>query len=1011
MDTNPGLPPAGGPDAPGSGARPRFCTTCGQRLDGDGRCPRGHRAGDSTAAQVPVALDIQQRLAEMREGPRRKSAEVGAALAAGAVAAILVMSTHHSGLLSQLFGMGTISVADIAITQTMLRRGNVEHWQMLAVDAIFGAVYFALWNAATRVFFMIEPLVALAATYVLCHPGLWDWVARRYVRPPRTAEGLRQALADLDALVGMTALKGEIHSLVGEMQVEQEHSARTSRPYRPTLHCLLMGPPGTGKTTVARLIGRIYFELGLLADGHLVEAGREDLVGEYVGHTAPKVRAAVAKARGGVLFIDEAYTLLSGRGQTGADFGKEALETLLRHLENARGEFCCILAGYEDEMHALFRVNPGLQSRIPHAFHFQDYSAPELTAIAGGMAQAEGLTLAEDALPLLTDHFSRYGRGTDGNARLARNVLEAARKERSRRIGAAGLQGADLATITRGDVAAALRGARSPEALERALAELDAMIGLRQVKEEVHGLVALMQRDRQQLGERTYRPTLHMAFLGPPGTGKTSVARLLGRILFHMGLLDEPEVVELNGATFVGEHQGQTGARVQEAVERARGGVLFIDEAYALLSNGEFGQQAVNALLVPLENDRGRFCCVLAGYPAEMEKLFDVNPGLRRRLPNVIHFTDYAADELLAITARFAADAGYALADDARAALLEHYARHGRGQEGNGGLARKLFEDALRAQAVRLAAAGGEGDRRTLTGADVAAATRGRARGGGERSREDLAAALAELDSLVGLQQVKREIRGLVDLMRFNEARAREGGRSAPAPTLHVAFVGPPGTGKTTVARLLGRIYFQLGLLADGHLEEQNPRSLIAGYVGQTAPRVEEAVRLAQGGVLFIDEAYSLGDGEFGKEAVDTLIKLLEDARDKFCCVVAGYDEQMRRFFALNPGFASRVPTMVHFADYSASDLLDITRKEAAAADFRFETEAEALLQDFYAAHGRGAEGNGRLARNVFEAARMAKAARFAAEGPSGGDLGAITAADVAQALGRVREQLATTMR
>jgi SpoVK/Ycf46/Vps4 family AAA+-type ATPase len=990
---------------------PAYCAVCGSPLR-EGRCPNGHLP--SGRATPPAPSDLQARLDRFRTGPGRARAEVLSGAAAGLVAALFVFAVGVSGGVQEFVSLVVFAIAALALAREMHGRG-MDYWKVLLADGLFGALYYTIWGNAPLAFHVLEPLVALGAVYWLGRPVIWEFVLRSYLRPRPTPEGLAAAMAELDALVGLSRLKAEMSSLVNEIRVEQEHGSRTGKAFHPTLHMAFVGPPGTGKTTVARLVGRILFELGLLADGHLVEVGRADLVGEYVGQTAPKVRRAVAKAQGGVLFVDEAYALLGSRGGSGADFGREAVDALLRHLENEREQFCCILAGYPDEMQELFRVNAGFASRVPHVLHLDDYTPDELCAITEALGAKDGLSFAPDALPLLRAYYGRYGRGMEGNGRLARHILEAARKERSRRIAASGLEGADLGTITAADVAAALEGQRSDEALAAALAELHGLVGLGQVKQEVEGLLALMreQRDREVADGRAYRPTLHMAFVGPPGTGKTTVARLMGRIYFHLGLLDRPQVVEVDGANLVAEYQGQTARKVQDTVARARGGVLFIDEAYALASSGEFGDQAISALLAPLENDRGKFCCILAGYEREMGELFDKNPGLPRRVPNVIHFTDYSADELVAITCRFAAEAGYDVAEDAVPILREHYARHGRGQGGNGGLARKVFEQAIRAHAVRVAGDAATGTaRRTLSGADFVAAVRPRSRAGEVRSAEGLEEALASLDGMIGLDRVKQEIRSLVDLMRFDAAVALRSGRSSRPKTLHVAFLGPPGTGKTTVARLLGQIYFQLGLLADGHLEEVDRTGLIGQYVGTTGPKVEEAVRRAEGGVLFIDEAYAVAEvssgtaADFGKEAVDTLIKLLDDARDRFCCILAGYEEPMRRFFAVNPGFASRVPTVLHFQDYTPAELVAITRKIAADANFRVAPEAEECLARFYAEHGRGNEGNGRLARNVFDAALVARAGRFAAGG-SQDDLLLLTLDDFSAAVERSRERWA----
>jgi SpoVK/Ycf46/Vps4 family AAA+-type ATPase len=538
----------------------------------------------------------------------------------------------------------------------------------------------------------------------------------RMVLPERGRGAIAAAPLDLEAeiakLVGLEPVKVMLRALRKQLVADQRRrDAGLAQRTGQTRHMLFLGNPGTGKTTVARLVARMLRGLGVLREGQLVEVTRADLVASYVGQTAPKTLEVVQRALGGVLFIDEAYALTRGDDP----FGKEAVDTLVREIEDRRDDLVVILAGYSKEMGEFLQSNSGLASRFPHRFEFPDYTAAELARIALIEAKGRGFAVDDGVEARLAEHFEGKvvaGRNDQGNGRLARTVVEAAIGRQSGRVAdQPGLAPEAMQRLLAEDFGVgADDAAREAGASRDALAALDDIVGLEAIKEFVRDLAAEIKATerRRALGlPADASRSLHMVFKGNPGTGKTTVARIVGRLLKELKVLKMGHVVEVDRAGLVAGYVGQTALKTQEKIREALGGLLFVDEAYALADagggQGSFGREALDTLVKGMEDHRDSLVVVLAGYSGDMERLLDVNAGLRSRFPNVIEFADYSPAELLQIAERMLAVRGLVASPEALARIRAACAAAaGDPAAGNGRFVRNLLEAAVRRQSRRL---------------------------------------------------------------------------------------------------------------------------------------------------------------------------------------------------------------------------------------------------------------------------------------------------------------------
>ncbi len=534
-----------------------------------------------------------------------------------------------------------------------------------------------------------------------------------------------EVMTEMDELIGLQTIKTKIKEYADYLNFLRIRTERGFEdPKNIDLHAVFTGNPGTGKTTVAKLLGKIYFHLGLLSKGHVHEVDRADLVGEYIGQTAPKVKAAINKARGGVLFIDEAYSLARAKDDP-KDFGREVIEILIKEMSDGEGDLAVIVAGYPAEIKTFIESNPGMQSRFTHRFDFPDYTPQELKEISEFAAEKQHVGLTAQGKAALYDKIVDSYRNRDrffGNARFVFQLVKEAKINLGIRVmkteNPRDLSDDELSLITVPDIEKIFTKKKKErpdipideELLKIGVGKLNSLIGLSKVKQDIKELIELVRYYKEHnLEEELDKLSLHFIFAGPPGTGKTTVARILSDIFKALGVLERGHLVECDRESLVAGFVGQTALKTATKVDEATGGMLFIDEAYALAQRGnnDFGQEAIETLLKRMEDQKGEFAVIVAGYAKNMKMFLEANPGLKSRFDKVLNFQEFSLQELDEIAQLLFKENGYKLQAKAKKhitkAIDEIAFASNKQFFGNGRMIRTLVDVIIKKQNLRLA--------------------------------------------------------------------------------------------------------------------------------------------------------------------------------------------------------------------------------------------------------------------------------------------------------------------
>lgn len=745
---------------------------------------------------------------------------------------------------------------------------------------------------------------------------------------------LEEAKYKLDSIIGMKDLKDFIINVENNYKVQKIRKRLGLKTSKISMNMIFEGNAGTGKTNAARVTFEYLNALGILSKGVFREVSKADFVTENINDTAKRTIDIINSAIGGILFIDEAYSLCESEEDK---VGKEIVDALLKGIEDNRENLIVILAGYKEDMDRFLSFNPGLKSRFSNRIEFKDYNPVEMYEIAENIAKSKGYKIAKNVKSGLIDLFTRnqlIGKNDLGNARFVRNIIENAILDASKKYLTNSKRQIDL--LERDNFNFKINAKFD---LEKKLEEI---IGLEEVKNLLRSQYKLIvaQEKRKSVGVSTkIEQNLNMVFAGNPGTGKTSIARLVAEMLNSMGLLKIGQLVETDRSSFVSEVPGETSKKTEAKFKEAIGGILFIDEAYTL-ANDSLGREAIETLLKLIEDYSKEVIVILAGYEEEMEEFFDVNIGLRSRFPLWTNFEDYNPNELSEMAIRLIEAKGFKISKNAYVALKKSFVQiyeSSDSQSGNGRMVRNYVESIIRNQSIRIA----ENDTSVyemnlINAKDIEKIN---------VSEYDQEFDLEEkLSSLVVNDNIKNFLRNQYKLIKVKDKRRKLGMRSDINKYMNMVFTGEVGTGKKTVLNILSEMYYSMGIVKAKHIVEIDKHELIS--MMSKGIKLEDIFNKHLGKILFIDKADLLLNQEECKELTSELIKFIDKNNNKIIMVLSGNKEKMKEFVAYNQSLNYRFPIWLDFEGYEEKELFNIALSILEKKGYSLSNKGEEALNE-----------------------------------------------------------------
>lgn len=787
---------------------------------------------------------------------------------------------------------------------------------------------------------------------------------------------LENLLDELYEFIGLDNLKQSLVDFLTYLNFVNERKRKGIKTEEKIeLHCLFLGNPGTGKTSVARLFGKILKSMGILENGHVIEVDRSGLVGQYIGETAIKTDKIITEAIGGILFIDEAYSLK--KSNVSSDFGQEAIDTLLKRMEDQKGKFVVIAAGYPSLMNEFIESNPGLKSRFTHTFIFDDYTPSQLVQIFNFFASKEEYELERNAEKFLLKHLEeiyKYRDESFGNARLIRKIFSESKIQLSKRYQSVNEEERikfSLNKIEIEDIKSAIEkisGTLSTKhsdikSADKILEKINNLIGLDNFKREATELVKLAKYYIEEGENLSERFNFHFIFTGKNYAGQNIAAKYLCELLFSLKLIQKNEFYESDVRYFFGENIYHTAETANKIFDKAKGGILLIKDFDSIFSDKQLNisliSEFVRILTTRLQKDAGKIFVIVETSQDFHNNLPNEFSLIKSFFTKIIFFDDYTPDELLDIFSLMLKEKKLILTGASKELLRKfffHVYRNKEKYSPNTLLLKNISDIVQRKHLLRIAdiPRSNRTDEisRSISPDDIEDIIKL------EKSKESSTSSdynssirkhLDELDMLAGLDEVKRTILRIINSEKVAMLR-KERGLAVLPRNLHGLFIGTGGTGKSTIAKIYAKILFGMNLIKSDEPLEIERLTIKSIIKNESDLKSENLLALFDGKVIVLNNAAQFATDQdlFLNNFFYTTLSLLKYFSDKFVLILSDSKNELENILNTYHEFKTYFTNTFLFNNYTPREMLEIALNFTQKYGYQLDEGAWQLLLDIF---------------------------------------------------------------